>query len=67
MRGDSKAALDSDIILKDYKDEDDDFTQNYVYTYKNRYQERGLDELKYSIFENFLIKNKTLNEIEYLF
>ena len=55
MRGGSNAQYDGDAVAKIMKDPD--FTKNYVYWDKNRYLDKPLNEVKYSIYHQKLIEN----------
>ena len=48
MRGGAKSGFDGDCIF--FVEKSTDFKQHYVYTDKNRYQNRNLEELKYNIY-----------------
>ena len=48
MRGGSKSAFDGDCIF--YVEKSPDLKKHYVYTDKNRYQNRNLEDLKYNIY-----------------
>ncbi len=52
MRGGSKSAFDGDCIF--YVEKSPDFKKHYVYTDKNRYQNRNLEELQYNIYSGKL-------------
>lgn len=54
MRGGSKSQFDGDIILM--TEAFPDYTQNYVFANKNRYQDRPLHELKYNIYQGSISK-----------
>lgn len=49
MRGGASSAFDADIVLKTDVSEND-YTENFVYADKNRYQDKPLHELAYSIY-----------------
>lgn len=49
MRGGSSSAFDADIVLKTAVF--DDYRKNYIYAVKNRYQDKPLTELAYSIYD----------------
>ncbi len=53
MRGGTKSQFDADIVL--FTEKFDDFSKNYIYIDKNRYQDRNLGDLKYSIYYQKLI------------
>lgn len=61
MRGGSKSAFDGDCIL--YVEKAPDFKKHYVFTDKNRYQNRNLEELQYNIYSGKL--NTLKEEIEF--
>ena len=71
MRGGSKSAFDGDCIF--YVEKSPDFKKHYVYTDKNRYQNRNLEELHYNIYTGKLtpiVLNNTkeisnLQEVEF--
>ncbi len=52
MRGGSKSAFDGDCIF--YVEKSPDFKKHYVYTDKNRYQNKNLEELHYNIYSGSL-------------
>lgn len=60
MRGGSKSQFDGDIIL--FIEKFSDYTQNYVYPDKNRYNKRNCSELKYNIFLQKLMIPEAENE-----
>ncbi|MFL0063741.1 zincin-like metallopeptidase domain-containing protein [Tenacibaculum maritimum] len=55
MRGGTKSQFDADIVLLTEKFED--FSKNYVYADKNRYQNRSLNELHFNISQGKLTEN----------
>ena len=68
MRGGSKSAFDGDCIF--YVEKSPDFKKHYVYTDKNRYQNRNLEELQYNIHSGRLNpiateKHPNLEEVEF--
>ena len=48
MRGGSQAQFDGDIVLKVKKQSD--FKDNYIYSDKNRYQDKDLNSLFYNVY-----------------
>lgn len=60
MRGGTKSQFDADIVL--FTEKYDDYTNNYVYADKNRYQNKTLSNLQYNIYHGKLndIKEKQL-------
>ena len=52
MRGGTKSQFDADIVL--FTEKCDDYRHNYIYTDKNRYQDKPLNELQYNIFHGRL-------------
>lgn len=54
MRGGSKSQFDGDVILM--TNAFADYRQNYVFANKNRYQNKPLDGLHYTIFDGKLIQ-----------
>lgn len=60
MRGGSKSQFDADIVL--FTEKKDDYRENYIYTDKNRYQNKPLDSLKYNIFKGKLNTPETKKE-----
>ncbi|WP_299833786.1 zincin-like metallopeptidase domain-containing protein [uncultured Tenacibaculum sp.] len=71
MRGGSKSAFDGDCIF--YVEKSPDFKKHYVYTDKNRYQNRNLEELQYNIYtgklnpmiSNSITETFNLQEVEF--
>lgn len=59
MRGGSKAQFDGDVVLKIKKCED--FRDNYIFADKNRYQDKPLNEVCYSIYDQQIIPVDALN------
>ncbi len=53
MRGGSKSQFDADIVM--FTEKFDDYTKNYVYTTKNRYNKEA--GLKFNIFSKQLVGN----------
>ncbi len=56
MRGGSKSQFDADIVL--FTEKKADYRQNYIYTDKNRYQNKPLDGLKFNIFSKKLVTDE---------
>jgi nucleoside-triphosphatase THEP1 len=52
MRGGSKSQFDADVVL--FTEKKSDYRENYIYTDKNRYQNKPLDTLKFNIFNKKL-------------
>lgn len=62
MRGGSKSGFDGDCIF--FVEKDADFKKHYVYTDKNRYQTKSLEELQYNIYSGKL--NSSFENAEHL-
>ena len=55
MRGGSTSQFDADVVL--FTEKFDDYTNNYIYASKNRYQKVNLSELKFNVFEGKIIRS----------
>lgn len=62
MRGGTKSQYDADIVL--FTEKFTDYKDNYVYTDKNRYQNKNLGDLEYNIFHGKLNEKNTEKDME---
>lgn len=62
MRGGSKSQFDADIVL--FTEKKPDYRDNYIFSDKNRYQDKPLDSLKFNIFSKKLVRTSAENRAE---
>ncbi|CAL2114141.1 DUF1738 domain-containing protein [Tenacibaculum sp. 190130A14a] len=72
MRGGSKSGFDGDCIF--FTEKTNHYKTNFIYTDKNRYQNKPLDELKYNIYsgkldpivsEEIITEDSVMQEVEF--